>query len=469
MSLSPIELGALLDDWAASGRVGLVETAPAVTVLRLDAASTEMLLARVGMLGWDCEAKDRGGEFVHADDLDEEFGPFVATIQKKVDGVDRRLLTRVGFRQALQEKGGGVWQIACAKLAFATGTTSFNPWGGGDVFAPATATKSPLDIVREASEARVVPADIRKWLLRGDVTEVLWRDPAFQAFAAESAPALVRSLASEVVGLSEIIFNGPPRLKMTLAREGLQEEFKLLAYQNLQSAVAWVYEDPATAEQRHALFAAEFARSVNRTDFIGKAFGEAGREILEGSRMAFQLSQSDLSREAIKAQGDLRKAIADDMAKSAEGTRALSGAVTVAIATGITLVAARSTGTGEPWVMSLVTAVVASYLSVVALTGWAYLRLQRYLRDQWRRRFYRFVPEDDYEAMVLKPARSAEAPYHVIGVIAVVVAVSLGWMSYSVWKQPPSTRCAVDSANAIGSVAPERESMSGGTNSSGEK
>src|SRR3546814_7567291 len=69
----------------------------------------------------------------------------------------------------------------------------------------------------------------------------------------------------------------------------------------------------------------------------GKAFWAAGRDVLEGSRLAFQLSQSNLSREAIKAQGDLRRAIADDMSKAAEGTRSLSGAVAVAIATAITL------------------------------------------------------------------------------------------------------------------------------------
>src|SRR3546814_7048759 len=110
----------------------------------------------------------------------------------------------------------------------------------------------------------------------------------------------------------------------------LVQELGLEGYRNLQSAVAWVDEDSASTEQRHALFAAEFARSVSREEPIGKAFWAAGRDVLEGSRLAFQLSQSNLSREAIKAQGDLRRAIADDMSKAAEGTRTLSGAVAVA-------------------------------------------------------------------------------------------------------------------------------------------
>src|SRR3546814_5084282 len=122
-------------------------------------------------------------------------------------------------------------------------TTSFNPWGGGDVFAPAAVTKSPLDVVREASEARLVPADIRKWLLRGDVTNALWRDKAFQTFATVSAPALVRSLASEVVGQGAVVFSGPPRLNIALPKNDLVQELDLEGYRNLQAAVSWVYED----------------------------------------------------------------------------------------------------------------------------------------------------------------------------------------------------------------------------------
>ena len=164
----------------------------------------------------------------------------------------------------------------------------------------------------------------------------------------------------------------------------------------------------------------------------------AGREILESSRLAFQLSQSDLTREAIKMQGDLRKAIAEDISRAADGTRTLSGAVAVAIATGLSLVAARSTGATETWVLSLVAYVVAGYLVVVALSGWAYLRLQRDLRAEWRRRFYRFVEDGDYEAMVTKPARRSEWPYHLVASAALIVAFALGWMGSILLPTQPS-------------------------------
>ena len=391
--------------------------------------------------------------------LEEDFGPFVATIRKAVDVADRRLLTRVGFTQALAEKaGGGVWQIASAQVAFATGTTSFNPWGAGDVFTPATPTKSPLDIVRGRRAKHVLyQLTSASWLRRSDVTELLGRDEAFQTFAAVSAPALVRSIASEVVGQRAIVFSGPPRLNIALADDGLAQELHVEGYRNLRAAVAWVYEDLFSLSSDTHLFAAEFARSVTRDEPIAKAFYAAGRDILEGSRLAFQLSQSDLSREAIKAQGDLRKAIADDTSKAAEGTRTLSGAIAVAIATGITLIASQIHRRSGALGLSLVAGVVAGYLIVVTVSGWAYLNLQSKLRDQWRRRFYRFVPADDYEAMVTIPARSAERPYYFIAAIALLVSVALGWMAFTIWRTElaPRSTGGVNATDSAGKPAPD--------------
>src|SRR3546814_4660959 len=82
MTSTPIELGTLLDGWAASARVSVVETAPAVTVSRLDAASTQELLAATHRLGWDCDVQDQAGEPALTEDIEEALGPFVATIQK---------------------------------------------------------------------------------------------------------------------------------------------------------------------------------------------------------------------------------------------------------------------------------------------------------------------------------------------------------------------------------------------------
>src|SRR3546814_14798143 len=117
----------------------------------------------------------------------------------------------------------------------------------------------------------------------------LWRDKAFQTFATVSAPALVRSLASEVVGQGAVVFSGPPRLNIALPKNDLVQELDLEGYRNLKAAVSWVYEDIASTEQRHALFSAEFERSVSWEAPIGKAFWNVCRIVLEGSRLSFPI------------------------------------------------------------------------------------------------------------------------------------------------------------------------------------
>lgn len=434
MTLSPNDLGALLDSWIADGRAQVLEGPTNVTVTGLNALCTAELHSALSGLEWRTDIFDAAQEPAVANDLDDDMGPFRMTFTKPAAGADRRILTRTGFQESLSGETRGVWQLAFSAVPFSSGLASFNPWGHADVFSPARETKSPLDLVREGSESRLVSSDLRKWLVRGQVSDDLWRDPAFEIFADVSGPALVRSLASEVLG-SAIVFNGPPRLNLGLP-DNLVQQLGLVGYLALQKAAAWVYEDPASAEQRHALFASEAGRSITRAEKLGEAIASAGPDILEGARLSFQLSQSEISREAIKAQGDLRKSIADDTAKAAEGTRTVAGAIAVAIATGVGLVAARSTTTAEPWVLSLVAAIVGLYLAAVAVSGWMHLSLQTKLRATWRRRFYRFIPADDYQAMVTEPAKDAERPYHVMGTIALVVAAALIWLAFSEFDRP---------------------------------
>ncbi len=440
MSFSPTELGALVDRWVAADNASVVETDKALTVSRIGALQAAQL-HHGAVRDWTVEIADGAMELSDVEHLNDDMGPYIVTIYKgEEQGGVRRIFTLAGLAQALANAHENeVWQIAAADVTFTSGLVSFNPWGRGDIFAPATKTKSPLDLVRESAEARLVPSDIRKWLLRSPIGEDTWRDKAFQVFVREAAPALIRSLATEVVGKAAVVFAGPPRLSLQLDSANVYARLEREGFNHAQSAAAWVYEDAPSAEQRHALFAAEFARSVARDELVADAFKKLGGEILEGARLSYQLSLSELSREAIKAQADLRKSIADDMAKAAESTRTLVAAIAVSIATGIGLVAARAANTADVGVLSLVAGVVGLYVVAVTLSGWWHLWVQRKMRDQWRRRFYSFIPSDDYEAAAINPSRDAERPYHLMAVIGVVVSAGLMWMAWTGFGQFKTT------------------------------
>jgi hypothetical protein len=426
MTSNLIALGKLLDEWEDSGRIGIVESEGSITIGKLSSDDATEIGTHVASLAWEIEISDEAGEAHSTSELEDDLGPYRATIHKKSDGPGIRLLTKKGFGDFLaNDKIEGICELSFATVAFASGLASFCPIGTADLFSPANQTKSPKELVRSASNENFVPRDIRGVILRNEVSEVLWSDCAFQVFAKFSAPRLVCALASEVFGNNEVAFLGPPRAAWSLDLNNLTGDLTALGFENLQSAASWIYEDISTSEQRHAMYASEFAMSANRLDLIGHAFSTMGRDILNGARLAFQLSQSELIRETIKTQGELRKSIVDDTTKAAETCRSLVGATAVAIATGISLVAARAASTAEPWVLSAVAFIVAIYLFVVTLSGWAQLNVQRSLREQWRKRLYRFIPDDDYNEMVLKPTKAAEGPYHLIGAASLLVCALL--------------------------------------------
>ncbi|MBX4158709.1 hypothetical protein K4A07_16435, partial [Lactiplantibacillus plantarum] len=66
--------------------------------------------------------------------------------------------------------------------------------------------------------------------------------------------------------------------------------------------------------------------------------------------------------------------------------------------------------------------IVVLYVSAVIISGWIFMTLQQDMRRKWRSRLYRFVPDADYKAMVLDPARRAEAMFGVAAIAGSVIA-----------------------------------------------
>jgi hypothetical protein len=233
----------------------------------------------------------------------------------------------------------------------------------------------------------------------------------------------MRALASEIKNDGDLVFTGPPRTQLDAPRIGAGNELKLNGYNDLLAAAAWVYENVTEAEQRHGLFAAEFGRTHPPAEAETAAvFAAIAANVLEGARLAYQLSLSDLTREAIKAQGDLRKAVADDTAKLADNARQVVTAVAAALATCIGLVAAKVGTTTPHWLLAVVAFLAGVYVCVVVATGWVFMSVQRDMRQKWRSRLYRFIPKPDYDAMVVDPAGRAEAMFTVSAIAGGVVA-----------------------------------------------
>lgn len=426
MMSAPKSLADRLDALADLPEVSIVETAHAITLVGLSYKHVPVAVSAAHELCWEWRIADAGGEVAVLDDLVENLEPYRVVIEKpELLGV-RLVVTNVGLKQALANPGEAMnWQIADLRTPFQTGLISFSTWGSGDVFAQASELKSPRKLVREGGDHSLVPKDVRMWLVRGEPSKTMWDEPSFRTFAEAAAPQLIRALANEVPSRSEVVFNGPPRRTFSIVADKVHQNLQFEGFSLLQAVVSWVYEDNHSVEQRHIFLSSELARQSARERSIESVMLDGGADILQGARYAFQLSISELGKEALKSQVDLRKAVADDTGKAADNARSVAAALATAVATGIGMVAARTSSTADPLIITAVVVAVAVYLIAVCINALHHLGVQKMLRSEWRNRFYRFISDDDYMKMVTRPIADAEKPVRVISWLSLIGAFIL--------------------------------------------
>ena len=416
-------LAVAVDGLCAQGLATVTETPSALTVSALRAAEAQNLLPLLTQLSWPFTTIDNAGEHAVATALTADYEPFVITLDKPIDDAGLLVLTKAGFRAfLLDERSDETWHVAMLTTGFATTAASFLALGATGIFSAATPTKSPRELVTEFNARRQTPSDIRAWLLQGHAGQDLWDEPVFRTFADLSAQALMKALAGEIKSDGGLVFKGPPYTHLEPPADGAADDLEREGYNSLRDAAAWVYENAVEAEQRHGLFVAEFGASHPPIATASLAFKRVVTSVLQGARLAYQLSLSDLTREAIKAQADLKRAVADDTAKLADNTRQVATAVAASLATCVGLIAAKVGTTTPHWVIQLIAAIAAIYVAAVTASGWVFMDVQQDMRRKWRGRLYRFVPDGDYKAMVLDPSRRAEMMFKITAVAGGVIS-----------------------------------------------
>jgi hypothetical protein len=417
-------LAELLDRWADCGPVLVSEGDNAILVRALPAPETKMLVETLRQGGWTFDLEDRGENPIGAEDLIDEYAPFRVTARKPGDvaGPARRV-TNTGFSDLLRQ-GAPAGSLRLARCESAFETTAFRaaPFGDEAPFEPRPVEAKPRRAVRESAGTRVVPEDIGQWLLRAPET-MPWADAAFQVWARQAWPNLVRSLANEVEG-DTVVFRGPPLVRLAIRQDGSTARSQA-GFLALQKAAAWVYDNERELEMRHGLLAAELARSAPADDDAIGAVGRLAGPALESARIAYGLNLSQVSRDSLRALADLRKAISDETAKLADTTRGIAGSVATAVFAGAGVVLARLT-TGTPsYALIGLACIPILYVGAVVLSGWKFVKVQRRIRSQWRPRLYVFLPDSDYEQMVEGPARDAEGAFRLASWLGLGISIAL--------------------------------------------
>lgn len=401
-----------LDELVTAGAV-VSELPDVLNVSELTAASAQVVAGMIAELSWPASIFDRAGNETELSDLDDSFGPFrVKTVKpKRADGATLVVSAARFVDVLVSDIEAGVIAVVGLDHAFAVEGIRFIPEeevssgiGVGQSF------RNPQTLVREYGTNRIVPSVIGKWLLDEPST---WheKDGRFQLWAGYAVRALLPALATEIDQASgAYVFRGPPRLALAKLTDGGDIFGKIgrVGFENLQAAVRWVYELDREAENRHTLFATEFARTGSAGADTLECLHDNLGHALEGAKIAHAMSVARVSADNLKALADLRKAVTEETAKITDAVRQVVGALASALAIGIGLIAARIVANAPGLLVLAVMFVVTGYIFVVIYSGHRFAALQRRLRDVWRNQIYRFLSPDEYKKLVIQPSLDAE-------------------------------------------------------------
>lgn len=429
--------------------------------LAIDAAMSVIALCRT--LVWGFELFDRAGTEWRDEDLLQDFAPYRLLIRKPPAEGDRLvLLTNTGFAEWLKVGHAAThWQVARLRQRITTHARLLQPWGEADPYQPSDNTKSPRALVREFGAERYAPEDIRPWLIRGAL-ETSIEDPAAEIWRSASAFSLLNALADEIDPVDRRLkFKGPPKLSISLPVDSdvLVEAVSHEHFNDLQRTASWVFESEREAELRHGLVANDIARSAGGNGDDLQVLLNNLSDSLEGAKVAYQVSLSELGRDTLKMLADLRKAVTEETAKVTDATRQLVTSVSGALAIGLGLIAARVNAAASYELIVAVMVVVAAYVGVVIYSGYGFIQLQRQLRSDWQPRLYRFLPPTEYDSMVSRPAAQAERTFFQVawgggvGVLVLLVIVAFGW-----WGDAKRSANIAPSSAEASSVAPQAAS-----------
>lgn len=405
----------LLNEEARMGRATVSENDTNLILSEL-AADVALRLAQAAAnaglryVTYDSEFSECGEE-----DISEDMGQFRLALQKPnrsaEDVADTLyILSEVGFLDFLRNgHAARYWRIFGISASFECQARAFGDWDQPLTLDELPVTKSPRMLVKETTDTRSVPDDIRLLLL----TEMTLNatDPFHRMWAGHAYDSLSRCVANEVSASDrKLIFKGPPKLSLEF-RNPHQEidcPLDMCEFQRLHEAAAWVFENSREAEIKHVLLSTEIARSGRSDGEVRSYLQDNLAAAFECAKIAYQMSISDVTKDTLKSLGDLRKAVTEETSKATDATRQTVTALASAAAIGIGLVVARISATLSPWLIVAVMIVASLYVFMIALSGWHFILVQRGLRVQWQNKLYRFLSTDEYEAMVTKPVGRSE-------------------------------------------------------------
>lgn len=365
------------------------------------------------------------------------------------------LFTHEGWRSFLYDerfpRAVSIVKLAFITVGFATKAFAVEPWTS----MPEPA-KPPIQVsnagprrqVRCQSSSMMAPPTIEPWVL---ITWPPETELGFTVWSCVAAEMIARSLPNELfldqgeayVGLA----GQPPRLiKLGAFRD------RQISLDVLRDAAAWVYLEGSDVEVRHTFLSAELAREWSPDLPFCEGLIARLRGAMDSARLLYKAHLRAGSKDTLRALGDLRKGLTEDVQKLLQQSRDLSAAVwrDVAIAIGVMAVkfavdgakAGPSADKGFAFIYLAVAIYIVISYCISINTIRRFLEIVEEARITWRTKLYAFLDDSDYRILADQPLRAAKAAYEktqtwtslvvtvVILVLSLLTARELGWIQF---------------------------------------
>jgi hypothetical protein len=382
-----------------------------------------------------------------------------------------RFLSVSGFERFLQDdqRAATVRRVSNARQRshFASATCSFDSWQEG-VDEPVSLSErspDPRQYVRDLSSARLVTPSIIDAIAtqipadEGDVVWQTWRRYAMVRIAV--------ALASEVLpganGNAATLCFRSNRTTSVLLEAG-DVPIDITAFRAANDLATWVYVEGNDCETRHILVANAISDEWTGDLTWSKGIASAGILALETAKSGYQLHLADVSSDALKALGDLRKSLYDDIPKMLQQTRDLSNGLWRDFAVALAVVLTQLSRTPPTLIGSFTLARLALWgvavylvasIAIALLTAARFRKIESDARDAWLERVYRFVGQHERDALAKTPYAQAAGAFRgamwaVTGsyLVLVIVLLLLGLSSTAPAPASSTFRSAAPKASS---------------------
>lgn len=323
--------------------------------------------------------------------------------------------------------------VAEAVASFATDAFEVTPWTMAcqacDVRKPNPKT-SPRLVVRDNTHDNLVPSEIEPWLLKSAEDRTC---PAFTSWRSAAIDCLAYALASEVRdrdGTVEMVITGIGRRVVPVSKRDDQVDPEL--FEALQSAASWVYRDGREVEIRHTLLSMELSRVWTEGQDVWDGLSAKLPFALDAAKIAYRAHIRQTSKDTLKSLSDLRKAVADEVTKVTDQTRALTttlwGDFSLAVAAVAVRLGAISSVSNQIIMKPLLWAIAIYLLVTLCVRLWnndrGFVTSDMIVR-QWHERIYSFLPAKEFNDLVREPIGLVRRAYSDTVTIIVIVYFAL--------------------------------------------